>query len=490
MRSAFGPGLSGEATVFYRVLMSAMIIAGAAAAIYLFSMYRLAPVNNDGAFYISISRDVLRGAVPTVDVSSTYTPGIYYTIAAVMKLFGSGYSTILLFVYVIQAANTVLLYLLLSRYIQSRLVRIFTCLSYYYSNMLLEGSYFCLEPFQIFFILLGVLLYLSTMRLLYKLPLAGLCLGCSIMYKQYSVLALVAVCASVWFECRRSSPVRQAIFRVLTTLFFSAVPYLLFILLTKATVAGSLFSFGFLGDRAITYVSGGISGWVQPLENFGFSLIRANWLFIPVLIAVYLRRYYMANFQLDPIIPALFAVFILPLFVRRYIHYYQLMAPWAYVIGAVAVDWVICGRGVGNRFKSSIAAPVPKAVVLIMYVLVFFETLFLTFELPFDKYEKMKSRQFLEAAEINEVFPRGSRVYVIDHPQIYFTGDFISPVGDYGFPLNEKKAGTIDWSKVEKLIVRNGSGIPGGKSFEDLGFRRVSTRVCDTLTIYYRESRQ
>jgi hypothetical protein len=522
---------------FNRTLLSLMAIASIAAALYLFSTYRAVPLNEDGGFYLSISRDVLKGATPTVDVESSYTPGIYYTTAMVMELLGSQYSTILLIAYLVQIANTVLLYFILSRFIRNSAVKLFACLSYYYSHMLLEGWCFDLEPFQVFFILLAVLLHLSKIRTSYKLPLVGLCLGCSIMYKQYSLLALIAVCIVTWFELRRTFTGWSSFVRLLSVPFFAALPYLLFILLTKATFIGSLHSFGFLGNKAVLYASEGMTSWTGTLESIVIRMTHINWLFIPVITAAYLYRFHKTELRLNPLIPALFGVFLLPLFIRQYGHYYQLIAPWSYIIGAVVVDRISADENASRRFGSRFlpitslaffvilplfltlspafyAVPIPlialttslfllcaglviagglflqraaintKRIVLIVMALVFLETLFLSLKLPIDVYRQKKAAQQLEATRANEVFPRGSKVYVIDYPQLYYICDFISPAGYYGFTLPKGRDKDVDWSNVNKLIIKGESRILLQKKLQELGYRLIAKMPDISLSFY------
>lgn len=519
-----------------------MAVASILAALYLFSSFRSVPVNVDAGFFISISRDVLGGATPTLDVSSSYTPGIYYTTALLMKLFDSQYSTILLMAYLVQIGNSILLFFILSHFIQGRAVRFYACLSYYYSHMLLGGLYFVLEPFEVFFILLAVLLNLSTVRTLCKLPLVGLCLGCSIMYKQYSVLALISVCLVTWLEYRSMRFGWSAFLRLLLIPISAALPFLLFVTLTKATLMGSLYSFGFMGNKALSYASGGII-FSKTLKGIIVKIVSMNWLYIPVIAAVFLRYVHKVKFYLDPLIPSLFGFFLLPQFIRQYTHYYQLIAPWAFIIGAVMVDRIIAGGETFQRAKRDFllsealtffvivplflafsppfyvvttpstlkvlttflfllcvglvaaaglhlrrTANTYKIMVLVLMVLLFFETLFLSLKLPLRDYREKKAAQQFEAAEVNKVFPRGSKVYIVDYPQLYYTCDFINPTGYYGFPLTEAKAASLEWAKIDKLILRGESRVLTQQMLQERGFRQLIRIPEFYLSLYSRET--
>jgi len=508
------------------------------AALYLFSTYRVVPVNADGGFYLSIARDVLNGATPSVDVSMAYTPGVVYLVAGAMRLFGERYSTILLFIYLVQAANALMLYTILSRTVEKRAVAVFACLSYYYSHLLLEGWYFELEPFQVFFILVAVILMMPAMRVSYKLPLVGLSIGCAIMCKQYSALALIAVCVVAWHDIRRFASAVKSAAGVLVIVVSATVPFLSFVMASKATFVGSLYAFGFVGSKAISYAAEGMKDHAGTIENILLGIVHMNWLFFPAAAACVmflLKR----RLRLNPIFPLLFALFTLPQFVRQHGHYYQLIAPWGFVMAAAVVDALITSEeGVCFLRTAAVpasltcfvvlplflafspsfyAVPPPHALIarttllfllsaaavvaggmcvfqmkcsgdrlaLIVMALLFFETLFLSLKLPFNVYAEQKLGQERQAAMLNKVFPRESLVYVVDYPEIYFTCGYVSPVGNYGFPLTAEKLERTDWRKIDRLIVNDSNQLLTQKMLLARGYRRLPLQA-DPFAVYVR----
>jgi|GEM_PF-3475573 len=523
---------------FQKVLFLALIVASFAAALYLFSTCRVVPVNADAGLYLSIARDVLNGATPTVDVSTAYTPGVFYLVAAVMRLFGDGYSTVLLFVYLVQAANTLMLYAILSRIVEKRAVAVFACLSYWYSHLLLEGWCFELEPFQVFFVLVAVILMMPAMRVSYKFPLVGLSLGCAIMCKQYSALALIAVCVVAWHDIRHSASAARSAAGVLVIAIFAAVPFLSFVMATKATFAGSLYAFGFVGSKATSYAAEGMKDHAGTIENVLLGVVRMNWLFFPVT-AAWVMFLFKRRLRFSPIFSLLFGLLILPQFVRQYGHYYQLIAPWGFVMAAAVVDALISSEEKGRFLRTAIvpasltcfvvlplflafsssfyAVPSPHALIsrttllfllsaaaviaaglyvfqmkctgdrlaLIVMALLFFETLFLSLKLPFNVYAEQKLDQQRQAAMLNKIFPRESLVYVVDYPELYFTCGYLSPIGDYGFPLTAEKLERADWTKIDRLIVSDNNRSLTHEMLLARGYRRLPLQAAP-IAVYVR----
>ncbi|MDA8239929.1 MAG: hypothetical protein M0Z67_06110 [Nitrospiraceae bacterium] len=170
------------------------------AAVYLFLTFRIVPVNEDAGTFIPIAKEVLQGAVPTKDVMTWKTPGMYYLTALWMKFFGTAYERVVLLVYLVNVLNCLLLYLALSRFVSSRIPRLLLCLSYFYSALLFEGFWVVLEPFQVAFIFAAYLVYLGRREGFFKYGLAGLLLGCSIMIKQYSVFVLAGFLVAIWLD--------------------------------------------------------------------------------------------------------------------------------------------------------------------------------------------------------------------------------------------------------------------------------------------------
>ena len=240
------------------------------------------PVNEDAGCYVPTAKEVLRGATPTVEVSTSYMPGMFYATALWMKLFGTSYDNVVLLIYLVNMANCVLLYLVLSHFIGDRLPKVLISLSYYYSSFLLEGFYVEMEPLEVFFILAAYLVYIGNRRKPVKDAVTGLFLGCSIMIKQYSLTVLAGFLVAVWMDEGRKSGAKAAIWRTAVISTFSLVPLLVFLATTGAKPIDALYSFAFLGRNAISYVLFGWRERAAAVRDIVRGTVLMNWLFAPL----------------------------------------------------------------------------------------------------------------------------------------------------------------------------------------------------------------
>tara|TARA_B110000285_G_scaffold128020_1_gene144259 strand:+ start:3768 stop:4181 length:414 start_codon:yes stop_codon:yes gene_type:complete len=120
----------------------------------------------------------------------------------------------------------------------------------------LSGYSFVLEPFQMFFALVSIIFIANKNNNIYSMIPAGIAMGISITCKQYS--ALYTLSFFLWLLndllLNRSNFKRLFIIG----LFFglsTTIPYLLFIIMTKATLIGSLTQFGIFGNLITNYVT-------------------------------------------------------------------------------------------------------------------------------------------------------------------------------------------------------------------------------------------
>jgi hypothetical protein len=521
------------------VFAAGALLAGA----WLFLTFRVVPVNEDAGTFVPIAKEVLHGAVPTKDVMTWKTPGMYYLAALWMKSFGPGFEAVVLLVYLVNVLNSLLLYLALSRFLPPRIPRLLLCLSFFYSVMVMEGFWIVLEPLQVTFILAAYLVWLRRGEGLLKYVLIGLLLGCSIMVKQYSVFVLAGFLAAIWLDRRRED--RAAVLGKMTaTALLAAVPFFCFVGLTGADTMNALRSFGGLGGISAAYAS---AGWAVP-GSLGVGLlagiVRANWLFLPFVAfpALFLRRrdYFGASLPAWGPVVLLFVFSAMPLLVRQFNHYFLLVAPWSYLLlgmmlGSVPERGELAGAGKGEMAGAVVCMFVvlpaflaatpsfflrPKAEVALFTLLfllsvlsvlyaghrisgrrlnmsavvvglcaaVFFETLFLGMKIPFREFGWQKEAQFAEAEEINRVFPKGSAVTVIGyHPYAYVTCDFVDPLHDYEFG-NSAKQPEIDWDRTGSVLLGPDSAPAYRRELTAHGFRKIG-ELKSGIEFYERSSK-
>lgn len=510
-------------------LLGIILIVSGVIAGYLFLSYRWVPVNDDAGYYIPLSLEVLHGATPTVEVNTTYPPGIYYVYALWIKFFGAKYSTIILLVYIVNVINTLLLYSILSYFIEHKPLRLMLSLSYYFSIMLFEGYFVELEPFQMLFILLAYLVYLKKMGLFFKYALTGLFFGISIMFKQYSLLVFIGFLIAYWMDSKKikNNPVRLK--SALIALAFSALPFLAFLLLTKASLVNSLYAFGFLGNMAISYIKTGHNNQIESIRNILAGLIYRNWVFLPFLIHIAMFRKKDTGFN-RTIVP-IFIFSSLPLNIRQFGHYFQLIAPWSYILLGILINStkiflqdkdntyvlislffcffiilpffliftsshflafklflftisLISCLGIylsGYKFSRN-------ALILFFAVLIFFEPLLLSLKLPLQEFKAQKNAQTEEANQINETFAKGSPIYIINYNHLYVTGGFKNPVNNYTIPITAKTLETVDWNVIENIIIQKDYPVISAKELNAHGYEEIKKLSQSKVMIFRRHT--
>ena len=513
-----------------RLLLYLTLSCSILVAIYLFSTFVDIPVNRDAGYYIPVSKAVMNGATPTVDVQSGYTPFIYYAYSLWMSICGTNYSTLTLLVYLANITNALLLYFIFCKFIDNTILRIFLCISYYYTEMICQGIYIILEPFQILFILVAYNLYLSNMQTWTKYSLMGLSIGISIMFKQYSALFLIAFLLTICIDFRKSQKPVGTLLNIFIFLVFSALPFLIFILFTKANIVSSLYAFGFIGKNAVSYATAHKVGFLTWSHNIANYIILYNWLFVPALLYVYLRILHKGFLNSSISVGVIFLFSALPILIRQWGHYFLLIAPWSYILWGILLNEVV-----KKFFEKKGDSPYPllagfisvliilpallllrssvwdisgsqMTLILILFLLpisiVLFwethfskngvyifrlifilalifgsETLFISFlKMPWKQMRELKQFQRVEAKKVNNVFARGSSVFVIDYPELYVTCDFINPLNNYSFIYSPndllKFIKSHYWINVRNIVLKSKSSAYL-KELNEKGFRQL-----------------
>jgi hypothetical protein len=513
---------------------------------FLFLTYRSIPVNVDAGYYIPIAREVMEGRTPTVDAATAYTPFVYYAYALWMRAFGEDTSTLMLLVYLVHLLNAVLLFAIVARILESRLLCTVLASIYFCAVMICEGFHVVLEPFQMVFVLAAFLVYLHNMVPLVRWSLAGVLLGISIMFKQYSAFILVGFVLTVAWDTFRAAPpagrFRRAALAVATVLASAALPFLLFVMLTDATLLGALRCFGFVGDVAVAYVGAEEVSLAERAARIVKKMIRLNALFVPLLIYLVLLVHRRGRVDAASQVLPIFLFSAAPILVRQFYHYSQLYAPWSFVIAATSlahIDWkpVTTGRratwllgvvwlcsfavlpvavfatpsfpgasrlavaGSIGGFLAVVGASLlawmfigrrwrdPASYAALVFLMLAFEIVFLALKVPFRELAAHKTQQQAIASELAGVLPRGSEVFVVDHPALYALCDYRDPLGDYGFAVRAKMGPIvrdIASPRVEWLLVSAEHPLASSGHLEDAGFREVHSLRSTDLLVFRR----
>lgn len=527
--------------------MTGTLLAGLlAVTVFLFLTYRSIPVNVDAGYYIPIAREVMEGRTPTVDAATAYTPFVYYTYALWMNAFGEDTSTLMLLVYLVHLLNAALLFAIVARILESRFLCTVLASLYFCAAMICEGFHVVLEPFQMVFVLAAFLVYLHNMVPLVRWSLVGVLLGISIMFKQYSAFILVGFVLTIAWDTFRAAPpagrFRRAAVAVVTVLASSALPFLLFVMLTDATLLGALRSFGFVGDVAVVYAGAEEVTLAERAARIVKKIIRLNALFVPLLIYLVLLVHRRGRVDAPSRVLPIFLFSAAPILIRQFYHYSQLYAPWSFVIAAICldqIDWksVITGRhttlllgvvwvcsfvvlpvavlatplfpgasrlevaaSIGGFLAVVVASLLawmligrrwrdPASYTVLVFLILAFEIVFLSLKIPFRELDAHKMEQQAIASELTGVLPRGSDVFVVNHPALYALCDYRDPLGDYGFAVRAEMGPIvrdIASPKVEWLVVSADHPLVSTGHLADAGFREVYSLRCADLLIFHR----
>jgi hypothetical protein len=499
--------------------------------LYLISTFSVIPVNSDAGYYIPISKAVMNGSTPTVDVETSYTPFIYYAYALWIKFFGSDVSTLILLMYVINLLNVMLFYAIVSRFIDVKIIRFVLAVSYYFTIMVCQGFNIVLEPFQMTFILLAFFFYLSSIRKLYKYLLMGFSLGIAIMFKQYSILILGGVLLTLVMDHCRIKPIRfrEILGAVGMILVFSVIPFFMFLILTSADMIDALYSFGFLGKKAISYsVVEDLSNGTRLL-NIVIKIVHLNWLFIPVLAYGFFRVFSPKKYTTPSEVLPIIIFSAIPILVRQYGHYFLLIAPWSYLAAAAVLRRIMGETFLKQKegifllqvttFCLIVLLPIvlylsPSfyditkqvqmafvgifisliliahllwvflsgqarnfiAYLLVLFIVLGIESAYLALKIPFRELRNEKNAQIAEAQVISNTCKSGSTVFVIDRPELYVLCNFHNPLNNYSFiyPYNQEfKLKSIDYNIVQNIIVKKDNPFVTSGFFEKKGYKRI-----------------
>jgi hypothetical protein len=416
------------------------------AAFHIFKIISIGWVNKDAGYYITISKMVLDGLHSSTDLRVIYTPLIFYSIAFWIKLFGPSYAGILLLFQLVNLANATLVFLLLVRHNVQRVVGLFISLSYFTYVLTIDGKGIFIEPFQMFFVLLAFYIFLKKPDSIIRCGIVGFLIGISIMYKQYSLAFLISALVMIIIANRNN--VLHAIKGSIVLLIMSILPLLIFCIIFNLSISDSISTW--LGSRAGAFAASSGSKMVEKAV-FTNSYIIISYLFILVIFG-YL------SFK----IRSETSIYVLPFYLvstvfftlRTYAHYYQLAIVWQYLVIGLMFNFLLFNRG-----KSKIVANKRYIIrALLLCYLLFFTIRPIIYpdytgRYWISHYRKLAKRTKSDieiAKQINQIFPKRSRVLFFGDQQYYVYCDLLCPVNNKCWPLSYK---AIDKKIVDNVVV-------------------------------------
>lgn len=384
----------------------------------------------DSNYYLSIARAVLDGYTPTYNVDTRYPPFVYYILAGFLSLLGNTHITAGIVISFFNVLNIFAIYYILKiQFKISNKLSLLFVVFYVLALFKLAGYYLVLEPFQVFFGLVSIIFIANKNNNIYSMIPAGLAMGISIMCKQYS--ALYALGFFLWL-LNDLLLNRLNFKRLFIKGFFfglaTIIPYLLFVISTKATLIGSLTQFGIFGNNITSYAN------EEPL------LYQRDLKFIIKIIGIH--SFELLPFILYPLYKiqnkiskeiAVYAnlIFIVGLMsslsflVRQYSHYFQLILPFSIILWAI----ILTSRSIKNNSK------INKWITIIAAVVSTSNIAYFSPKLAYYKYkDEIKNKSYYYGNLANEslsVFKAGSPVYVSGNKILYAFCNYRNPLLDY-----------------------------------------------------------
>lgn len=399
----------------------------------------------DSNYYLSVARHVLDGYTPTYNVDTGYTPFVYYILAGGLSLLGNTHVTAGIVVSFFHLLNIFLIYYILKILFKTSNKLNLVFLAFYILALFkLSGYSLVLEPFQVFFALVSIIFIANKNNNIYSMIPAGLAMGISIMCKQYS--ALYALGFFLWLLndllLNRSNFKRLFI----KGFFFglaAILPYLLFVIITKATLIGSLTQFGIFGNLITSYVTdkpllyqSGLKNIIEVIGIYSFELLP--FILYPLYkfqnkiskeIAVYADLIFIVGLMSS-----------LSFLIRQYSHYFQLILPFSIILWAI----ILTLPSIKNNSK------INKWITIIAVVIGISNVAYFSPKLAYYKYKdeiKNKSSYYVKLAnESLSVFKAGSRLYVRGNSSLYAFCNYRNPLLNYAF--------------VSPQIMFNNGGVP------------------------------
>ncbi|MDZ4817633.1 MAG: hypothetical protein SGJ20_01530 [Planctomycetota bacterium] len=476
----WGPTDASRIAVWLTIVVLATIVFDCVVAI----MYE--GLLDDSAFYLSLSRNVLRGKVPYRDLPSGYTPGASYILALLGEQGVSNPRLAKVYFFIIYICNSAIIYALLRRLRHpSSICSLLVALSAAWT-LSADGTALLLEAYQNFFILLGLLV-------LFRWPtrtgaaLAGISLGAALMVKQYSLIIVPVIAWFSWMpwsidENGEQKRPPKSIARMLAFLGCLGVPWLLFVLLTQQDpinnfVAASTFSGGKYpavgAEAALRSLSGGHPALVTDLIVAFFA------------IGLLLLRPRLSTGQLV----AGYFSWMTMLCIRTYPHYVQLAIPWGVLIVAEF------SRELARKVAKEKAAQHILALVLVLPMCAIVIR-------PFsDAIRSVRKptapNQIQLAADVRNTIPQQDNVLVLNGTWLYVLADLKPPGLNYRFVTGphsqfERQLAEAEWivllpkkstwmipvdtalNWIKKHDFREHSRLPFGANEEAILLRRIT----------------
>lgn len=286
-------------------------------------------MNPDITYYAGVSKQIISGKIPFIDVKVDYTPLALYMMCVPISIWGNSWLMIIVYMYVVLLIDAILLSMILYHYTNNKslsmlgggLLLLFAFMS--------EGVYFGLEAFVLLFGL-SALLLLTTYRLRWHLFIVGILCACAFWSKQYGI-GFAGICG-LWILIRPNLLWREK--RLQFLYFASGFLACILLFISYYLVHGLALS------QLIAVIIGdgyGSVGWQGIIDNVFWMLKR-----FPVILVslVLIPLLYKNKKDLSIIVCSLVGIcgFMLQCYFRSFYHYLILVWPFIIILTLYVID--------------------------------------------------------------------------------------------------------------------------------------------------------
>lgn len=175
----------GTLWIFAFGVVLLMVVSFAISALYV-------EMNPDVTYYAGVSKQIMSGNVPYIDVRVDYTPLALYMLCPPISIFGNSWSMLLVYMYVVLLIDAIQLSLIIHHYTRNKALSTFGGGLFLVFAYMSEGVYFGLEAFVLLFGL-GAILVLINKKNKGYIMLSGVLCACAFWSKQYG-LGFAGIC--------------------------------------------------------------------------------------------------------------------------------------------------------------------------------------------------------------------------------------------------------------------------------------------------------
>lgn len=377
-------------------------------------------LNNDGGFYLANARHLYDGKKYFIDIGIAYNPLSIVVLGIPFLLFeqpdprwslGINFAIIL--------GCSFLLYKILATFSSNRNRNLFFCFYYCIATFVLDGTAIMLEPLSVFFLLVSLLLYLSSSNQnnYIRLFFSGIFISLSFLSKQYGLFLLIPF--GIDFLFKKDKIIVKGL--ILSSAF--CIPILIFVVYLMQNGLDFVTSIKSIFGKGVTLDVGNGTGmsFTWFTYSLGFILFfLCNAYLIVVLVA--LKQNFKKIINEHSLFLLIFLSSFLVVLTASYAHYFQYILPFSIVLLARVLQYF------SPKMLKSLTITFLFSIILMLSISIY----------SFSKKENKWKTQNADQTTLLENIPAYSKVYFEGpSPSYYYLCKYnsinLSKIG-YSFP--------------------------------------------------------